>query len=105
MQKIDVEGLEIEVDLLPDGTLEVYRNGKFRGMLLVVDPDPNPEPIEMPRPELVHQSPEESAALPPGWYHNDAGHLMYGGAQDEDGNWSGGQPVHAAPGPEESSDG
>ena len=97
MQKIDVEGLEIEVDLLPDGTLEVYRDGKFRGMLLVVDPEPSPEPVEDSQPALVHQSPEESELLPPGWYSDESGRLMHGGSQDEDGNWYGGSPVHATP--------
>lgn len=54
MQTINVEGLEIEVDLLPDGTLEVYRDGEFRGMLLVTEPGPPSTPPD-PAPKLLHQ--------------------------------------------------
>lgn len=98
MQSISIEGVTLELDITDDGMLTVTQDGVMKGQLLLVEP-PVPQPQVEPGDFIAV---EEEPVLPDGWYRDDAGHLMHGGAQDADGNWTGGTPVHPTSTPEES---
>ena len=88
MEKVTLEGVELELEMT-DGVLTVYRDGVMEGSMLIIEPEVEPEPVE-----VIVPLPPASVALPDGWYYDGDDRMMMNGRQDANGNWYGGMPVN-----------
>lgn len=96
MEKINIEGFDLDVDVTEEGMFEVYMDGELKGRMLLVEPPP-PEKPDEPVFETYTAPAAEADSLPLRWYRTEDGVLMRDGVWDQENErWTGGEPVNSA---------